>query len=68
MILPPLVFPGVVHFQELVTRIEGEFRHGMPHGEVTVWYGKDKTGTKNGIRGQCYKTFCVRNLLIFVIN
>ena len=26
-----------------MTRIEGEFRHGLPHGEVTVWYGKDQT-------------------------
>ena len=38
-----------------MTRIEGEFRHGMPHGEVTVWYGKDKSGSsesglKNGVR------------------
>ena len=42
--------------QDLITRIDGEFRHGMPHGEVTVWYGKDNSGTesesglKNGVR------------------
>lgn len=39
-----------------ITRIVGEFRYGMPHGSVTVWYGKgdprmnSSMELKNGIK------------------
>ena len=33
-----------------VTRIEGQFRHGMPHGEGIVWYGIPEDNGKSFIQ------------------